>query len=192
MKNPPAEIAERLTAEFGQRHSVLDISIREAAELTEIPRATLYYYFGGSDDLASFLLRQQLELLRVDLTGAAHGEGSVVERLQATMRKFATGLSHHSALCADLPLVLHPRGGSKTLMIAAERAVLGPLKELLVEARATGDLVDISPDLASAAIVGSLVEAAMAQVSVAGRVDVDELADQVVPLLMRGLIRDGR
>ena len=82
MRSPPPELAERLwdvadraLAQGGE------LRIDELAELTGVPRATLYYYFSGKDDVVGFLLAQQLQRGTDRIARAVRGRGSAAKRL---------------------------------------------------------------------------------------------------------------
>ena len=62
MKAPPAELAERLwDASDEILKPGVDMRIDDLAALVGVPRATLYYYFSGKDDVFEFLLAQKLQ-----------------------------------------------------------------------------------------------------------------------------------
>ena len=60
MKQPPADLAERLW-HVSDRFLALgsDLKIDDLAELSGVPRATIYYYFSGKDDVMAFLARNR-------------------------------------------------------------------------------------------------------------------------------------
>jgi len=62
VKQPPPELAERLW-EVSDRFLALgsDVKVDELAEMSGVPRATIYYYFSGKDDVMAFLLTQKVE-----------------------------------------------------------------------------------------------------------------------------------
>ena len=59
---PPA-IASKLPAAAAvfAEHGVDDTSIKDVSELIGVPRATLYYYFAGKEDILAFLLQSLLD-----------------------------------------------------------------------------------------------------------------------------------
>ena len=82
MKRPPEELAEKLLAVSDQLSGTdLDVSIDDIAKMADVPRATLYYYFSGKEDLISFFLSDKLHRASVAIGKAVAGEGTVVERL---------------------------------------------------------------------------------------------------------------
>ena len=78
MKHPPEDLASKLIAASDQFVGTgLDVSIDDVALAAGVPRATLYYYFSGRDDLVSFYLLHKLNSVGDDIAKAAAGEGSV-------------------------------------------------------------------------------------------------------------------
>src|SRR5579862_6259573 len=87
VKQPPPDLAERLW-EVSDRFLALgsDVRVDELAELSGVPRATIYYYFSGKDDVMAFLLAQHVERASVIVASAATGPGSPTERLERVIR----------------------------------------------------------------------------------------------------------
>ncbi|HET7739229.1 MAG TPA: TetR/AcrR family transcriptional regulator, partial [Mycobacterium sp.] len=55
--------------------------IEDIAAASGVPKATLYYYFAGKDEILSFLLRDSLSLLAREVADAADAPGLGRERL---------------------------------------------------------------------------------------------------------------
>lgn len=83
MKRLPEDISSKLLAASDQlKGTDLNVSIDDVAKMVDIPRATLYYYFSGKDDLLSFFLSDKLNRASVAVQKAVASEGTVVERLE--------------------------------------------------------------------------------------------------------------
>ncbi|MDA0256274.1 MAG: TetR/AcrR family transcriptional regulator [Chloroflexi bacterium] len=188
MKQPPAELAERLIEVSDQlRGTGFDVTVDEVAKLAGVPRATLYYYFSGKDDLVAFFLAHKLDSVERALTGAAAGPGSVVERVETALRAVLDAFAEHPALCTDLPIAVLRAGNFQEVAGRLERVVLAPLRELLVEGRATGELRVIDPALTAAALVGGLTQASSMLVLRGGEIDARAIGDALIPIFVRGL-----
>ena len=68
-----------------------------------------------------------------------------------------------------------------------ESVVLAPLRELLIEGRATGEFRLHDADLVAAALLGALWQAAFMRYARLGEIDATALGDELVPILLRGL-----
>ena len=75
--------------------------IDDLAALVGVPRATLYYYFSGKDDVFEFLLTQKLQRGTAAIAAAAHGPGDAV---RAPHRRPARHVAHHGRA----PRTVHP------------------------------------------------------------------------------------
>ena len=73
------------------------------------------------------------------------------------------------------------------VMMAADRAVSQPLRELLIEARTTGEAEVDDLDVTVTALMGALQASTLQQFMLTGAIDGDQVADTLVPMLLRGL-----
>jgi AcrR family transcriptional regulator len=123
-----------------------------------VARATLYYYFSGRDDLVSFLLSRHLELGGAVVAEAASGDDPPDIRLLAVLEGLIGFLGEHPGVCGGLLSVLGSGAGIEGALAANDRAIAGPLRELLVEGRALGRLTfDDTADAANTLIGGILL-----------------------------------
>src|SRR5215218_7135276 len=73
--------AAQLFADFG-----LDATkMEDIAATTGVPKATLYYYFDGKEDLLAFLFAEVLDEVERAVRGAVEAEGAAVDRLRAAV-----------------------------------------------------------------------------------------------------------
>lgn len=188
MKSPPDDIAARLIAvSDGLRGTGFDVTVDDVAKLADIPRATLYYYFSGKDDLVAFFLNHKIGLIERALADAARGDGSVVERIESALRALLDAFAEHPVLCTDLPVAVHRAGDFQEVAMRVDQVVLAPLRELLIEGKATGELRLREPGIVTSALVGALMQAAFMQVVQSGEVDADALSAELLPILVHGL-----
>lgn len=191
MKTPPPELAERLWA-VGDR--VLEpgtgVRIDELAELTGVPRATLYYYFSGRDDVLGFLLAQKIERGTAAVTRAAQGLGTATERLEAVLRAMLGAMAEHPALCTRVMGSMATEGGGE-VMTQIERAIMGPVRELIAAGQAAGDFAEMEPADVTTALVGATSMVAMRH-TIGGDFDPEAVADRLVPQLLYGVCAQPR
>lgn len=177
------EAGERLPHGHGFR-----ASIEEFAKLSGIPRATLYYYFSGRDDVVQFFVNDKLERTAQAVEKALATEGSVVERLEAVLVGILQAFATYPRMCVELPGVVAELGSVGSVTENVRRAVVGPLRALLEEGRASGELVVEDPDIAAVAFTGALNMAATSQIVTTGGLDADATAKALVPQLIRGVL----
>src|SRR3546814_15748910 len=83
----PPGLADKLTSAAGGFAVAFDdIRMEDIASARGIPRATLYYYSPGKDDVLAFLLRSMLDALQVSVDPALEVLGHTRARLRAVMR----------------------------------------------------------------------------------------------------------
>lgn len=189
MKKLPEDLAVKLldaSADFPSG-SGFDVSIDDVAKLADVPRATLYYYFSGKDDLVQFYLNDLMNRTRSGIEKAASAEGSPTERLEAVMRAMIEAFATYPKMCLELPKAIRAADDYETLMANMERSILTPIRELLMEGRGAGSVT--FPDVRTAAdmIAGAIHMASAKTLVATGEIDVDEIAGRVIPLLLDGL-----
>lgn len=189
MKTPPNAIAERLVSfsdQMGGRAT--QMSIDEIAETTEIPRATLYYYFSGKDDLIAFFVKNKLEQVANAISKAAAGEGTSPERLSNAIRSIVAAMIEHPALCCELPEAVKRAGQYAELANHADRVVMAPIRELLIEGRATGEFAVPDVAVAALAITGAVMNTTQMHLTMSDEpIDAESLGDQLAATLVDGL-----
>jgi AcrR family transcriptional regulator len=189
VKKPPDNLAmklleatDRLPEEGG-----FDISIDEMARIVDVPRATLYYYFSGKDDLVEFYMNDKLERAAVAIEKAAAIEGDLVVRLEAVLMAILESLGKYPRMCVELPAAAKGLESFQSVMANAERWVVAPVREVLIEGRSTGVFDVVDPALTAVALMGALVQVGMFQVVSTGSIDVAATAEALVPQLLRGV-----
>ena len=188
MKHPPAELAERLWQVSDQFLALgSEVKVDELAELSGVPRATIYYYFSGKDDVMSFLLAQKVERAGVVVAEAAMGDGPPIERLGRVFRVMLHQMADHPALCTRL-MCWMTTPTAEQLVIEAQNALLAPVRALFVEGQAAGDFPDLDPTDAITAVMGALAMVAMRH-TLNRDFNPDDVADTLIPCLLYGLAR---
>jgi AcrR family transcriptional regulator len=187
MKVPPPELAERLWAVSDQILAPgTDIKIDDLAALSGVPRATLYYYFSGKDDVFAFLLAQKLQRGTAAVAAAAEEPGDAVDRLGAVLRAMLRTLAEHPELCTRLLGAVIDQGDSGQLLDETERTLMAPVRTLLAEAHDNGELVVPDPSSTTLAMVGAVVVVAMVRTAT-HTFDPDDTAGALIPLFLNGL-----
>lgn len=190
MKPLPDDLATRLleAAERLPQGDGFRASIEEMAKLSGVPRATLYYYFSGRDDLVQFFVNDKLERTAQAVEKAVAVEGSVVERLEAALVGILRAFAEYPRMCVELPGVVAETGTFGAVAANVRRAVLAPLRTLLEAGVATGELVVADPDFTAVSLAGALNMAAISQIVTTGALDADATARALVPQLIRGVV----
>ena len=188
MKKVPEDLAAKL---FGVGDQFLaqgdDARIDQVAEELGIARATLYYYFSGKDDLTTFFMQEKLTRLAAEVQKAKAGEGSAMERFEAAMRAAVYELASNPALCLNLTRAVGRMEAMAEILAASEQAVMAPLRELLIEARAVGDADVADIDLTIASLMGGTNMAVLNRWALTGEVDPDDMSQNAVTQFLDGV-----
>ena len=118
----PAAVASKLyaAADLIATKGLENTKIEEIAAASGVPKATLYYYFTGKDDILGFLLRDSLGDLARDVAAAADSSGSGQERLIAVITaQKATDINAANIASANRPR--GPRCSGSTLTLTCPR-----------------------------------------------------------------------
>ena len=189
MKKLPEDISAKLLEASSKLEGTnLDVSIDEIAQLADLPRATLYYYFSGKDDLVGFFLSDKLNRASVAVQKAIASEGTAVERLQRTLASVMQAMAEHPTLCTEMPAAIKEAGKFVDVVNGADRLLLAPVRELLIEGKANGELAIGDVNTAAIALMGAVNMVAMFQLVQTGTIDVEATNDDLIPQLIQGLL----
>jgi TetR/AcrR family transcriptional regulator len=189
MKKVPEDLAAKLYA-VGDRFldQGAEGRLDQVAEDAGIPRATLYYYFSGKDDLVTFFMQEKMERIATQVQKAKAGEGTALERFEAAMRATVHEMAGNPALCLNLMVANGRMRAMAEVMMATDRAVMAPLRELLIEASAVGDAhVPADIDMTVSALMGGVNMAVIHQWAATGEVDPDDMSETIVNQFLDGI-----
>ena len=182
-----AESLERAAAVFADR-GFDQTRIEDLAEATGVPRATLYYYFAGKEDILAWLLRRMLAEMAEAVAGAAAQPGTARHRLEAVVRAKIDVMARHPATCRALMADLGRAGRIPETAAAIQAAFHHPVRRLLAEGEADGSLRPVGdPETTVAAIYGAVTIAAAHYLFADNRLDPQRVAAELFPLLFKGL-----
>lgn len=189
MKRPPKDLSDKLLALAADMDADGGfLTIDEVAKRADVPRATLYYYFAGKDDLLAFYLNAGLARVGSVVAEACKGEGSVVERLGNALVAVLVTLAEHPMMCIELPKATSNIEDFEEVLASMERVVLSPLRELLIEGNASGELDVPDAHTTSFALVGAVHSVAMMTVVSGAEDDLNAMADAAVSQLVNGFV----
>jgi len=186
----PTSVANKLyaAADLIASSGLANTKIEDIAAASGVPKATLYYYFTGKDEILSFLLRDALSLLAQEVADAADAPGSGRERLAAVI---TAQIAHtmdrpgsSRALVGDLGRAIR----LPELATAVQEAFYDPIARVLQAGAVDGSLRPLD-DLQTGAvsIFGAIMMTAMLHNVVGSDKAVTEVADGVIDLIVRGL-----
>lgn len=189
MRDLPANIAEKLPAaatvfaELGFDQARME----DVAAGCGIPKPTLYYHFGGKEEILSWLLERLLRDLSSDI-------GMILDRDEPARTRLTQMFTVYMQLFADHPdvcrVLLSELGRITRIPELADSiwsAFHEPLRKLLDEGQRDGTLRDLDPETTASAVFGSVTMVGLHYVLTGQPLQVDHLVHQLDELLVGGL-----
>lgn len=186
---PPA-VAEKLygATDLIAARGLEKTKIEDIATASGVPKATLYYYFKGKDDILAFLFRDSLDALARDAAAAADASGPGRDRLATviqvqvahTMNRPGTA----QALVGDLGRAIR----LPELASAVQEAFYEPVARVLRAGADDGSLRSLGdPQSAAITIFGAIILTAVLHNVIDSGKTQGEVADEVMHLIEHGL-----
>ncbi|WP_441960676.1 TetR/AcrR family transcriptional regulator [Mycolicibacterium houstonense] len=186
---PPA-VAEKLYAatDLIAARGLEKTKIEDIATASGVPKATLYYYFKGKDDILAFLFRDSLDALARDVAAAADATGPGRDRLAAVIQvQVAHTMSRPGtaqALVGDLGRAIR----LPELASAVQEAFYEPIARVLRTGAEDGSLRSLADaETTAISIFGAIMMTAMLHNVIDSGKSPDEVADDVMHLVLNGL-----
>jgi len=190
MREVPVQIAARLpaAAELFAERGVDQTKIEDVAAATGVPKATLYYYFSGKEEILSFLFSDVLRHVADAVAIAAAGEGSARDRLVGVVRAQLAVMAEQPAVCRALTGEFGRAGRVPALAAAIRAAYHAPVVQLLREGQDDGSLARVADvDAAALMVFGAVTVTGLSHLIAGGSIGVDEATGALVAVLLDGL-----
>jgi len=163
------------------------VSMDEIARESGVPRATIYYYFSGRDELLVHITKLALEELAADAQGVVDGPGSGVERLRALVRCNLAHLHNHRA-SSELLFANLGTAGLLDVTTRIKSGILDPMESMLREGVADGSIRPLSDvPLTATALFGAILVVGLQDLYLTGTLDVDGTTERLVPIFLAAL-----
>ena len=191
MRPLPAGMREKVlaAAELFAEHGLDATKMEDVAAATGVPKATLYYYFEGKEDILAFLFAEILDEVARAVDGALRTEGSAATRLRAAIVAHLRIFEQFPAASRALQFDLGRAARIPHIDERIEAAFRGPVRRLLEAGAADGSLRAVErPRLAAIAILGAVTTVGINAITpgLAAR-PVDEIAADVIDVVLRGV-----
>ncbi len=176
--------ASRLFADYG----VDATKMEDIAATTGVPKATLYYYFEGKDDILAFLFSEILAELAGAIEGALQQGGSAAERLRAAVVAHLRVIEEYPAASRALQFDLGRAARIPLINERTEGAFLGPVRELLKAGAKDGSIRPVThPRLVAVAILGAVTTVGINALTLGPTRPLEEIADEVIHFVLHGV-----
>jgi AcrR family transcriptional regulator len=189
MRALPPDLTERLLAVAdGFIAEPATVRVAAVADATGIPRATLYYYFSGQEDLLNWFLQRVLELRSELLAKALTEPGPPDDRLAGVLTALLRFIADHPRASIELLVNIGVGGGLAARTDAAQAAFHRPVSELLEEGRRSGRFRNVTDaEAMTSALYGAITFVGLHYAVADQPIDVEAVAAAVIPPLLSGL-----
>ena len=191
MRTLPAAIItnEAVMAETFAERGFAETRMEDLAEATGVPKATLYYHFGGKDEILSWLMRSMLSALGEAVAEAVSGRASARRRLEAVVRAQLRVMAERPASCRILIADLGRAARMPDLAEGVGRAFHAPVLHLLAEGVTDGSWRKVKdPATVASSIFGAVVLPALDTLVAGQGLDPDRVAPPILRFIFTGLI----
>lgn len=191
MRDVPAAIAAKLPAAASviAERGLDDTKIEDLATAAGVPKATLYYYFAGKQEILAYLLRDLLHRLHDEVTIATTAPSSCLERLTSVMGAQLTIMSEQPDVCRALVGDLGRAARMPEVTAMIDRAFIDPVEQLLREGEAEGSFrPDPDARATATAIFGALSMTGLAHLNSGGPWSVKGSTDRLLALFLGGIM----
>ncbi|HWE65743.1 MAG TPA: TetR/AcrR family transcriptional regulator [Acidimicrobiales bacterium] len=166
--------------------------MEDVAAATGIPKATLYYYFTGKEEILSFLFQQVLSAVHLAVTTAAAGPGPAAGRLRRVIDAHLQVFADYPMASRALQFDLGRAARLPEVARSVEASFIGPVTDLLREGGRDGSLAPIDhPRLVAVALLGAVTTTGLNGISPERPDPVGELADLLSHVFLDGLVARG-
>lgn len=190
MRTVPSQIAARLpaAAELFAERGLDNTKIEDVAAETGIPKATLYYYFSGKEEILAFLLNDTLLRVADEVAIAVQTDNNAAVRLGDVIRAQLRVMAEQPAVCRALVGDLGRAGRMPAIADMIHSAYYQPVEALLLEGAADGTLLKQSdPKAVAMAIFGAVTISALSYLVTNQPLDETRVARSVTDLILDGL-----
>jgi AcrR family transcriptional regulator len=165
-----------------------DTKIDDIASVTGVPKATLYYYFEGKEEILSFIFGVVLDAVGEAVKMALGGSGTAANRLERVIECHLDVFSSMPKASQALHFDLGRAARRRELAARVGSSYLDPVAALLAEGVSDGSLRRVEDGrMTAVAILGATSTAAIHVLAIDDRSTLNELREVLVPMVLDGL-----
>jgi AcrR family transcriptional regulator len=137
--------------------------LEDVAAMIGSSRATLYYYFGGRDDLVAYLLEEHMSATAAAIAAAGETQQPAPARLRLVVTVLVDFLGDRPGVCAGLLSFAGTAGRMEALMASKDAVIAAPLQQVLADGARSGEFPIGDPPDAANAMLGAMMIATLAR-----------------------------
>ncbi len=189
MKPVPNELEGKLmeAAESAATGPGLNMSMDDLAKASGVPRATLYYYFSGKNDLVGFYVGVMMRRMREAVAvGVAH-DGTAGEQIEAVVRAVMRTFAEYPRMCVEMAEAVGNMVDYSQVFAEMQTGFVAPAVGIIEKGRASGEFDVLDPVTTVMALMGGLHMVATMDIVTTGRLDPEAKADLMMPMVRKAL-----
>jgi len=186
----PAGMREKVlaAAELFAEAGLDATKMEDIAAATGVPKATLYYYFEGKEDILAFLFNEILDEVGHAIDEALRAGGTAADRLRAAITAHLRVFQDFPAASRALQFDLGRAARIPHIDERIEAAYRGPVRQLLEEGARDGSLRAVEhPRLVAVAILGAVTTVGINAITLGPPRPLDSIADDVIGFVLHGV-----
>lgn len=190
MKPLPAGMREKVlvAAELFAESGLDATKMEDIAATTGVPKATLYYYFEGKEDILAFLFTEILDELEASVTAATSADGPAADRLRKVITAHVEVVARYPAASRALQFDLGRAARIPHIADRIDAAYQGPVRALLEAGAEDGSLRSVThPRTVATAILGAVSTVGVNTLTIGKPHTVDRVVDDLLDFVMTGL-----
>lgn len=165
-----------------------DTKVEDIAAATGVPKATLYYYFSGKDEILALLFQDTLQRMADEVAVAVEGADSAAVRLAEVVQAQLRVMAEQPAICRALVGNLGRAGRIPVIATAITEAYYAPVQELLAEGVRDGSLrATPNPSATATVLFGAVTMSALSYLAADQPLDPEALGPAILTVLLEGL-----
>jgi AcrR family transcriptional regulator len=178
--------AADLIAERGLDSTKMD----DFAAATGVPRATLYYYFEGKEDILSHIFGVVLDAVGAAVSKGAGTSGTAADRLARVVTNHLGVFERYPSASRALHFDLGRAARLPELAARVRASYIDPVSDLLQQGALDGSIRPLdNPTLNAVAVLGATSTAAIHVMAIDRSGSVKKVAKTLVPFVLEGLTR---
>lgn len=190
MRTVPEDMATKLMAAadlFAER-GLDGTKTDDIAAVTGVPKATIYYYFDGKEQVLSFIFGVVLDAVGSAVATAVQAPGDPGQRLRQLITAHLEVFARYPAASQALVFDLGRAARQPEVAARSNSAFITPVASLLAEGAADGTFRRLDhPKLTAVAILGAITTTAVNVFALDSDPLLEELSDVIATLVLGGI-----
>jgi TetR/AcrR family transcriptional regulator len=195
MRPVPAKMATKLmlAADLFAERGLDGTKTEDIAAATGIPKATLYYYFEGKEQVLSYIFGIVLDAVGRAVASAVEGPGDAAERMRRLIRAHIRVFADYPRASQALQFDLGRAARFPEVVERSNNAFIGPVTTLIEEGIAEGTFRgELQPRLTAVGILGLINTSSMYVITRDVDVTLEGIIDGVSAFALGGLLKADR